>query len=144
MDKSSLNLNNLTMDDIDFSSAREGIEQIKKKRKEYQEKYGDDWLEHYMADNPVYSNTDFCEESINRAIYGGYEPCVSGALQFRVKVEYPAKMKRLFGPFYKRYIHHEPNNPVVNKALIKDALKSGKWRELPKELQDEYHRMAGG
>lgn len=145
MSKNPLDLNGLTMDDIDFSGVREELEKEKQLQKEYQEKYGDNWWEHYIADTEPDHDIDWDEETVNEAIYNGHRPCVSGHPQivYQIDKKYWEKMKRLFGPFYKRYIRHEHNNPKVNKALLKDALKSGKWRELPKELQEDYHKMAG-
>lgn len=145
MSKNPLDLNQLTMEDIDFSGVREELEQAKQMEKEYQKKYGDSWWEHYVADTNPDHGIDLDEQSINRAIFEGHRLCMSGHPTIIIEIEnkYWEKMKRLFGPFYKRYISHEHNNPKVNKALLKDALKSGKWKELPKELQEEYHKMAG-
>ena len=145
MSENLMSLNRLTMDDIDFSDARETLEKMKQTEKEYQIKYGDEWWEHYLADtNPSYG-MDLDEESINKAIYNGYRLCISGhpVTVAKLEMKYQQKMKRLFGPFYKRYIRHEPDDPKVNKVLLKDALRSGKWKELPKKLQAEYHKMAG-
>ena len=145
MNKNPLDLNGLTMDEIDFSGAREGFEKKRQMKKEYQEKYGDDWWERYIADTDPNHDIDLDERSINRAIFEGHRLCLSGhpVAVFERENKYWEKMKRLFGPFYKRYVSHEHNNSKVNKALLKDALKSGKWKELPKELQEEYHRLAG-
>lgn len=145
MDKNSLDLNGLTMDDIDFSGVREELEQAKQMELEYQKKYGDDWWEHYVADTNPRHDVDWDEETINEAIYNGHRLCISGDPVWMVKMEnrYWNKMKRLFGPFYKRCVRHETNDPKVNRALLKDAFKSGKWKELPKELQEEYHKLAG-
>lgn len=55
MSENLMSLNRLTMDDIDFSDARETLEKMKQTEKEYQIKYGDEWWEHYLADtNPSY------------------------------------------------------------------------------------------
>ena len=145
MNKNPLDLNGLTMDDIDFSGAREGLERAKQMQKKYQEKYGDDWWEHYFEDTNPRHDVDWDEETINEAIYNGHRLCISGDPIWMVKMEkrYWDKMKRLFGPFYKEYVRHGHNDPKVSKALLKDALKSGKWKELPEELQEEYHKMAG-
>ena len=145
MNKNPLDLNGLTMDDIDFSGVREALEKDKQMEAEYQRKYGDDWWEHYIADTDPDYDIDLDECSVNRAIFGGYRLLIMGhpAAVARKEKLYWTKLKRLFGPFYKRYVDHKANDPKVNKALIKDALKSGKWRELPEELQDEYHRLAG-
>lgn len=151
MNKNPLDLNGLTMDDIDFSGAKEETEKLEQIFKEYQDKYGDKWWDHYIMDtDPDFKchrdpKSDWYEETINEAIYNGHMLCVSGDPQIvhELHKKYQEKMKRLFGPFYKRYIHHNPNDSKVNKALLKDALKSGKWKDLPKELYEEYHKMAG-
>lgn len=138
-------LNQLTMEDIDFSDAREGVEWLKQMEKQYQEKYGDDWWEHYVKDTGCHSDIDIDEKTVNDAIYNGHPLCLSGDPQAICPVykRYYEKMRQLFGPFYKRYVHHEPGNSKVDKALLKDALVSKKWKELPKELQAEYHKLAG-
>lgn len=147
MDKKDLNLNGLTMDDIDFSGVREAWKENKQKEKEYQERYGDDWLEYYLAENrkeDLYSNTDIFEKGANIAIYNGHMPFVGGSPDCISKfhLRYREKMERFFGRSWKKHVFHSPNDPKINKLLIQDALKSGKWEELPKELQNEYHRLA--
>lgn len=145
MSKNPLDLNKLTMDDIDFSGVCEKLEQTKKIKKEYQKKYGNNWLEHYVNDTNPRHDVDWDEETINEAIYNGHRLCISGdpVWMFEMEKKYWDKMKRLFGPFYKKYVRHESNSLKVNRALLKDALKTGKWKELPKELQKEYHKMTG-
>lgn len=138
-------LNQLTMEDIDFSGAKDIMENIRQRKKEYQEKYGEDWWKHYVEDNECYSSLDPYEQIVNDAIFNGHLVCVSGGPYTvgQIHIRYQEKMKRLFGPFYRKYVRHEPNDPKINRALLKDAIKSGKWRELPKELHDTYHKMAG-
>lgn len=145
MSKNPLDLNGLTMDDIDFSVLPEITQRLNRIERDCKEKYGNDWWEHYIiATNPRH-DIDSVEETVNEAIYNGHRLCISGTPMAVVKLEtrYWEKMRHLFGPFYKKYVRHKPNDPKVNKALLKDALKSGKWKELPKELQEEYHKMAG-
>lgn len=143
MRKNPLDLNGLTMDDIDFSRLPEITAELERIEKECKEKYGDDWWSHYVKATDPYYDVDLDERTINRFIYEGHEPCVSGLGAFQIHTLYWEKMKRLFGPFYKRYVNHKRNDPKVNKILIKDALKSGKWKELPECLQEEYHRLVG-
>ena len=38
------------------------------------------------------------------------------------------------------FTEHGPADPEVVEALLNDALTSGKWKELPDALQDEYHK----
>lgn len=82
---------------------------------------------------------------INRSIFEGSQLRVSGDPEMvkQIYEKYHTKMRRLFGIFYKHHINHKPNDSKVNEALLRDAIQSGKQRELPKELQKEYHRMAG-
>lgn len=143
MDINLLDLNRLTMDDIDFSGLPKIIAEDARIEKECKDKYGDDWWEHYVDATLPNRDIDSDEKLVNLHIYDGCMPFVTGILAFHYQDLYLKKLKRLFGPFYKRYINHKPNDPKVNKALIKDALKSGKWKELPKELQGEYHKLAG-
>lgn len=142
--KNPLDLNNLTMDNIDFSILPEISAKIEQEEQKYKEKYGDNWWEHYIQETNPYYEVDSIEEAINEAIYHGHRLCISAHPTVLMEMEkrYWEKMKRLFGPFCKRYVNHAIDDPKVNKALIKDALKSGKWKELPKELQGEYHKTA--
>lgn len=143
MDEKSLDLNRLTMDDIDFSHLPEITAELDRVEKECKEKHGDNWWEHYLRATDPYYDVDLDERTINRSIYEGHEPCITGLDVVQIQTLYYAKMKRLFGPFYKRYVNHKRGDPKINKALIKDALKSGKWKELPECLQGEYHKLAG-
>ena len=145
MTKNPLNLNKLTVDDIDFSKLPEITERLDRIERECKEKYGADWWEPFVAATNPSHDIDLDEASVNRAIFEGHRLVIFGHPWVIAKIEklYWEKLKRLFGPFYKRYVNHKANDPRINKALIKDALKSGKWKELPTELQDEYHRLAG-
>lgn len=110
-----------------------------------QKKYGDKWRDYYeQITDPDYG-VDLDERMVNRAIYEGHRLCLMGhpARIMELENKYQEKMKRLFGLWHKQYVNHVPNDPKVNKALIKDALKSGKWKELPKSLQEEYHTLVG-
>lgn len=138
-------MNNLTMDDIDFSRLPEISAEFDRMEQECKEKYGDKWRDYYeQITDPDYG-VDLDERMVNRAIYEGHRLCLMGhpARIMELENKYQEKMKRLFGLWHKQYVNHVPNDPKVNKALIKDALKSGKWKELPKSLQEEYHTLVG-
>lgn len=145
LDGHPLNLDGLTIEDIDFNKHLPKIRARREKiKKECKEKYGDDWWEHYLAATNPKHGIDSTEEWVNKAIYEGCTPLLSGTpiLVEQTYSRYYQKLKELFGPLYKFHIRHKRNHPYVNKLLIKDALKTGKWRELPYELQDEYHKQA--
>lgn len=99
MDINLLDLNRLTMDDIDFSGAREAIEQGMKQQEEYKKKYGDDWWERYLADTNPSHGIDGCEETVNQHIYNGCEPFITGELSFYVTDLYQKKIKTSFWTF---------------------------------------------
>lgn len=145
MGNNPLDLNRLTMDDIDFSKVHEISKNLECIEAECKEKYGDDWFEHYFLITNPRCNIDSVEEVVNRAIYDGCELVISGSPTAvrEAEMRYKEKMKRIFGIFYKQYMHHKPNDPKINRALLNDAIISGKWRELPNELQEEYHKLAG-
>ncbi len=141
MSNNPLDLNGLTMDNIDFSSAQEGMARLNKIEEEYKKQYGDDWWEHYKDVLFPPDEYDPDEKSINNAIYKGRTLCLTGdpeSIRY-MENKYVEKMKRLFGRFYKLHISHKPNDPKVNKLLIKDAFETGMWKELPECLQKDYH-----
>ena len=77
MDIKELDLNQLTMDDVDFSGAREGLEQEKRLQIEYQKKYGNKWWDQYIKDSFPNKDIDSIEETINEAIYNGHPLCIT-------------------------------------------------------------------
>lgn len=121
------------------------IEEDNKIKQECKEKYGDDWWEHYLKETDPSYGINFQEQSTNQDIYEGHISIIlyNPPHARYMEEQYYEKLKRLFGRRWKRYIKHKPNDPKVNDALIKDAIKTGMWKELPKELQEEYHRQAG-
>lgn len=142
MKQNPLDLSQLTIEDVDFSGVKEGIAEIQQKEKEYEAIYGSDWMSHYIVDSDCYCHIDSDEQIIDRAIYEGHRPVVVGQYAGIIERKYWEKMRRIFGPFCERYVNHEQGVPKVSRALIKDAMKSGKWKELPEPLHAQYHRMA--
>lgn len=116
-----------------------------KLEQECKEKYGNDWWEHYLDITIPNRHNDHDEECINRSIYTGGIPLILDDRSYAIYIENKIyeKLKRMFGSEWKQYINHKPNDPKVNEALIKDAIQTDKWRELPKELQEKYHKLVG-
>lgn len=145
LDGHPLNLDGLTIEDVDFNKYLPQVTaEIDKIEQECKEKYGDDWFEYfYKLTNPDH-DVDSTERLINKCIYEGHIPVMSGdpEVLYQTYTRFYDKLKRLFGPLYKLHIYHKSNHPYVNKLLVKDALKTGKWKELPYELQDKYHKQA--
>lgn len=144
MNKNPLDLDQLTMDDIDFEGLLPKItEEFNKVEKECREKYDENWFEHYTKKIRPNDSIDITEKWINDAIYSGYALNVTGSPESVIETydRYNKKLKQFFGRSYKHYIHHKPNNPKINKLLIEDAIKTGKWKELPEQLHEEYHKQ---
>ena len=57
---------------------------------------------------------------------------------------YIKRTHELYGDKYDELIHHERGDSRVAKLLLDDALRTGKWKELPDELQKEYKSLVGG
>lgn len=145
LDGHPLNLDGLTMEDIDFDKYLPEITAKHERiEKECKEKYGDDWFEYYYKLTNPNHDIDSTERLINKCIYEGHIPVMSGnpEVLHQIHTRFYDKLKRMFGLFYKLHIYHKPNQPYINRLLIKDALRTRKWKELPHELQDEYHRQA--
>lgn len=142
--KNPYDLNQLTERDIDFSMAPKIMAELDKLEEECKQKYGDDWFEHFVELTDPNYGIDMIEQSANEHIYEGYWPGWSGDPGAVIPYldGYINKMKRLFGPEWENHIKHQPDDPEVNELLIKDTLKTGKWKELPECLQEEYQRRA--
>ena len=54
------------------------------------------------------------------------------------------RMHELYGDEFDELRHHMDADSRVIELLIQDAIRTGKWKELPDELQDEYHKRVGG
>ena len=81
-------------------------------------------------------------QSINSHIYAGmsivegYVGCDPYAIKDLVTKQ---EMRELYGDNYNRLKDHKPYDLEVADLLINDALKTGKWKELPQCLYDRYH-----
>lgn len=53
------------------------------------------------------------------------------------------EIREVYGDRYEELRYHEAKDPEVSELLVRHAIKTGKWRELPKELHSMYHEMAG-
>lgn len=76
---------------------------------------------------------------VNRVIYCGGGPGFTGTPEAVVLLRgiWVSRMRTLYGDDWYTWPHYDPQ---VGELL----LRTGKWEELPDELQDEYHRRAGG
>ena len=148
----SLSLSQLDIFPKGFGSIEEARERVRLdelEQEEYKNKYGDKWIEQYDKDHGFVRVRDVnCDEvllKLNDAIFNGYYPKMSGISEYacRVRSEFGPRLNVIYDDRYNELCCHAPNDPRVNELLLKDALKTGKWRELPECLCEEYHRLAG-
>ncbi len=139
------------MGSLDLSGLTEHVvidhEKLKKHREErerviaeYKRKYGEEeGFRRWSRDtsNMPDGTYDFEMKIINTDIiwYGG------PILDFHRKAY--QRMHELYGDQYDALIQHREKDPRVTELLIVDAIKTGKWKELPDELQVEYHKRVG-
>lgn len=143
-----LSLSGLTMPvDVTFDAGA-AMDRYACLEAEYREKYGASWWEFYKRDvlHVVVSDYDVDMYIINSAIYHGTSPGISTSSpgvyrEFHEKLE--SRRRALYGDDYDTLRYHRDKDDKVAKLLLDDALKTGMWKELPDELQDEYHRLAG-
>lgn len=112
----------------------------------YKDKYGDNWFMEYCygegileREKPDY-NRDM--KHVNTAIYYGYWVGGSGngpRVMLLPKMQ-EDRMHELFGDKHEELQNHPMRDSRIAELLIADAIKTGKWKEFPDELQDEYHK----
>lgn len=145
--QSDLSLSGLTMPDFDSEEMRMRAKEFKEGEKRYKKMYGDEWQTKYMHDLGILRDIDYDEDMklINLGIYCGEPFSVSGygehAKEFREKQE--LRMREIYGDDYATLRGHKFGDLTVVEMLLNDAIKTGKWKELPDELQDEYHKRIG-
>lgn len=141
----SLSLKDLDLPDSDVKPyrLREEFEKCSEEQEQFRKFYGKDWFRkwcEYVHLNPDY---DVHLKLVNSAIYYGSEirMCtadLSAIMEIRNLLE--SRRHELYGSDYERLRHHEKGDPEVVELLLADAIKTGKWKELPDCLQEEYHK----
>lgn len=144
-----LDLSGLTMPEIDWSGVKADIVARESELDAYIEKYGEkEGSERYMRDLFADSSMDYdiAVKQANVGIYNGMLPMVTGLGPMRRNVRrlYIKRTHELYGDKYDELIRHERGDSRVVKLLLDDALQTGKWKELPDELQEEYKSLVGG
>lgn len=119
------------------------VDKENQKIAEYEAKYGKaEGLRRYMEEMCGRPDPDFDEDmkAINTYViwYGG--PILRPG-DFSRKAH--DRMHELYGSEYAALCVHDERASHIGELLIMDAVKTGKWKELPDELQAEYHRRVG-
>ena len=138
----SLDLFDLELPDIMMSKEElaESRQRFDEAEKRLRPEYGNDWFTAWQTElDPDYPY--YHKRMINEHIYSG-TPLLS--LSMELVNEWHIRMQELYGNEYKRLYFHREGDPEVVELLLQDALKTGKWQELPKCLHDEYKKRAFG
>lgn len=148
LDSKSLDLNQL-VNPLGKVSKEDMQKIVQKQRAEqavFKEKYGDDWFRHWVDATSYHPPTDYDEfaKRINTMIYEcRIDFCGSPEFLVMARKRYMARLNELYGGVLSNIPVHMPRDTYVTELLLNDAMKTGKWKELPDCLQDEYHRRVG-
>lgn len=141
-----LSLSGLTDVSVPVADVQAVVRRNEAERARYREKYGSSWLTVYCRDKGITVDYDRQMKLVNMAIYYGRCGRVSGTGP--EIAEFPKRLERrareLYGAEYDTLWSHAVGDQRVIELLLADAVVTGKWQELPDELQAEYHRRVGG
>lgn len=144
MRKNPLSLSNMTAPEFDINETRKTMEDGERIRQQYRDRYGEDWFQHYVADTTK-EDYDSIGKMVNEHIYHGtiptprYQPGSKSLILER----FWERAETIYGNRNIESAMHEDNDPEIANWLVTDAMRTGKWKELPDGLQNEYHiRMA--
>ena len=141
-----LSLSNLDSHGMDSNRLQEISKEVDHRISSYEFKYGSSWFEHYAMDEGLIPDYDIMLKTVNKAIYAGREPSFVGYESDWREYQklYVERTHALYGSRYDELVYHSMGDSRVAELLLQDAVKSGKWKELPDFLQKEYKRLVGG
>lgn len=136
--KENLSLDGLTMPDLSRGAVHAIKNSAEREIGEYKAKYGDAWSERYLQD--CCGDDDYSADmhTVNSAIL--YGTSLIGTRFFDMQ---ETRMHELYGSQYDELRQHLARDERVVELLLADAVKTGKWRELPEELLSDYHKRTG-
>ena len=113
-------------------------------RKRLEPVYGSRWVFEWAKEQGLFVTETDRMKDVNTFIY--QTACHFrqglGSVYFNEKLR--MREYELFGKDYDRLFFHKPHDPEIAELLLQDAVKTGKWQELPDCLQDEYKRRTFG
>lgn len=115
------------------------------RRAAFREKYGAEWKKHYDAWRVEqgllpHPDCDLDTKTMNEGIYEGDLVRVVGYGAGQFMLRQYAHLCEVYGDAYDRLKRHLPGDPEAVELLLRWAEKTGRWRDLPDCLQDEYHK----
>lgn len=130
--------------DAEMDAERKEREEFRKK---YEPIYGDEWFHEFYkqrGEGPKDYNEDM--KLVNTWIYMGWMSLfVTGTPEYRSELKdiFHRREHDLYGDMYGKLNGHTGKSKQAGRLLVQDAIRTGKWKELPDELQVEYHRQVG-
>ena len=141
--KASLSLTGLTLPTFDSDRMKKIEKELDEREKAYREKYGDNYMLQLLKDDGLIPDYDINKKSIDSAIYNRTWLRVSGHSEWaRTHMDKQIeRMRELFGKDCDIYTVLSETTIDIGDLLLKEALQTGKWKELPDELQPKYHEL---
>lgn len=142
---SELSLDSLAGVSMDAERIRRSAREDECEVEKYKRRYGADWFEVYRRDKNPRPDYDVEMKLINSTILHGTYLCVSGSgpVVARTRARMAERERELYGDRYDEFRGHLDGDTRVAELLLRDAIRTGKWKELPDELQAEYHERVG-
>lgn len=139
--KTDLDLGGLNISKFDSVQMKKTQSKREINQAEYKEKYGDNWFEKWWADHNPKPDYDPLIKSINECIYSGVVMTIRGTDNgvHNDQIRVFERMHEIYGDQYAELEVHAYGDSDVKERLLQDAIRTGKWKELPDCLQDEYH-----
>lgn len=157
IDTNKLSLKDLRLPDFSDEKYDKILEECDREQAEYCKKYGEiEGVLRMLRDSGCLPSKEELEirrnKEINTIIYRGGRPelmevyygvkprdSTSDPNNLRMKM-WSERCQYLFGDNYEKFVFHKPGDPEIVELLLQDALKTGKWQELPDCLQEEYNK----
>lgn len=139
-----ISLTNLELPEFDGERLRRIMRESDEEKKRLQEQYGDGWWDAWKKIKGIDKDYSVTMKKINTLIYQGRRfysgSCSPGVYPIMMNA-WKKRMEEFYGPDYESFPRRCPGGyPNAAELLLNDALKTGKWKELPNDLQEEYHR----
>lgn len=142
VDEGSLNLGQLTEFQFAPGTIKAVCAETEREKAEFKAKYGADWKKKWMHHVCHQHDYDDRLKAFNMFIYqsGVMHVLGNGAAPRQIMTAFEQRCREVYGDEYEVLKRHDYADPRVVELLLQDALRTGKWKALPDELQEEYHR----
>lgn len=139
-----ISLTNLELPELDNERLQRIIKESDEEKKRLQEQYGEGWFAVWKRLKGIDRDYDTWMKKINTMIYYGktyHSGTTCSQAYYLTKQKWENRMHDLYGFLPGSFVTNCPGGyPNAAKLLLEDALRTGKWKELPDELQLEYHK----